>query len=297
MEREIESGFCILVTCYNRIAITLSNLSRLVEALDVAGQPYRLFVLDDASPDGTGDKIRRHLPQAHVLVSEGNLFWNRGMNRLFNEARKHGPFSAYLLYNDDVTIDVDAVREFITCWRQLNLVEPTTLVGATQSFGGERITYSGMRVRWKNAPLSVCHVVPNGKLQMVDTFNANFVLVPAEIMEQLGGTDPFYWHSFGDIDLGLSIGALGQKIYVAARTIGRCEDRPIGVPSRHGLRLRLIKGLTGRQNPMQNIYLTYKHAPSRILASLVITRMLIKRLILLARNGPHEMPASADAKI
>ena len=79
MESAIEGEFCILVACYNRIAITLSNLSRFVEALDVADQPYRLFVLDDASPDGTGDKI--------------NLFWNRGMNRHFDEARKHGPFT------------------------------------------------------------------------------------------------------------------------------------------------------------------------------------------------------------
>lgn len=291
-----KSELCILVACYNRVAITLPNLTRLVEALVIADQPYRLFVLDDASPDNTGAEVSRLFPQAIVLVSDGNLFWNRGMNRLFNEAREHGPFAAYLMFNDDVTVEAGAVKEFISSWLQLNRDEPTTLVGATQSFECERITYSGLRVRWKNAPLSVYPVEPNGKLQLVDTFNANFVIIPAETLDQLGGTDPYYWHSFGDIDLGLSIGALGQKIYVARRPIGRCEDRPIGVASRHGLRLRIMKGLSGRQNPKQNIYLTYKHAPNKLTASLVVARMLIKRLILLARNGPHEMPGSVDAK-
>lgn len=289
---------CVLVTCYNRVAITLPNLVRLCNALDEADQPYSLFVLDDASPDGTGDAIRERLPHATVVTSEGNLFWNRGMRRILTVAREGGKhFSGYLIFNDDVRVFANAVADTIGVWRRLNVERPTTIATATHATDNLRTTYSGYRLKNRYHPMAVRMIDPDGNLQPVDTFNGNFVLIPRSTMEAIDPFDPVYWHSFGDIDLGLAIRARGEPVLLAPYPIGECDDRGAqGARSRHGMMVRIRKGFTGLENPRQNMHLILKFAPSRIIGIGIIGRMLTKRLWMLIVNDPHVMPGSPDAK-
>ena len=70
----------VLVACYNRVQVTLPNLGRLIEGLDRWKADYQIFLLDDASPDMTGAKVREAYPQITVVEGTGSLFWNRGMH-------------------------------------------------------------------------------------------------------------------------------------------------------------------------------------------------------------------------
>jgi GT2 family glycosyltransferase len=287
----------VLVACFNRHRITLPNMAALIAALDASPCRFDVHLLDDASPDRTGELVKAAHPAVNVVVSEGDLFWNRGMLRIFTAARGHGPYDAYLMFNDDVTVDAAAVARAVALWSELNAASPATVIGATRAQGEPRTTYSGYRQTSRHRVLSLARVEPGDEPRSCDTFNANFVLVPAATMEALGGNDPFYWHSFGDIDLGLSIHRRGERLVVAPGWIGRCDDRAVGVPSRHGLLRRLRQGLTGREDPRQNAYLIWKHRAHAPGAALAIAGMLAKRLWVLASNAPHVMPDGPDAKV
>jgi GT2 family glycosyltransferase len=286
----------VLVTCFNRVQVTLPNIGALMAALDKSNVSYDVHLLDDASPDGTGAKVHASYPQVNVQLSEGNLFWNRGMHRIYLEARRHGPYDGYLLFNDDVAVDAEAVVRFVDRWVALNDEQPTTLVGATLATDGSKTTYSAYRVLSRHRPLNLTHIEPGAGARQADTFNANFVLVPGPTLDEFGGTDPHYWHGYGDIDLGLSILRKGQRLLLSEGWIGRCDVLLPLRRSRHGLFRRLRLGLTGRNDPRQHAYLVWKHAENRAIAVLVILAMLAKRIRLLVANGPHLLSSSPDAR-
>jgi GT2 family glycosyltransferase len=282
----------VLVTCYNRVETTLANLGALIAALDRSGAEYTVHLLDDASPDETGARVSAAYPRVNVVRSEGNLFWNRGMHRIYQEARRHGPYDGYLLFNDDVTVNEDNVVKFVECWIQLNRERPTTLIGATSGSSGTQTTYSAYRLRHRHRLLAVSLLEPGDELQEADTFNANFVLVPGPVLDALGGPDPRFLHYYGDIDLGYSIRRMGVRQLLFPGWVGRCD---MGKPLGHadgGLFRRLRLGLTGHANPRQNAYLIWKHAENRAVAAVVITAMLIKRLASLVLNKPSSSARS-----
>lgn len=285
----------VLVACFNRHRVTLPNIAALEDALETAECRADIHLLDDASPDRTGDLVKAAHPAVNVMVSEGDLYWNHGMRRIFQEARRHGPYDAYLLFNDDVAVDREAVIRAVALWSELNREGPAALVGATRAFAEPCTTYSGYRLPWPNHVLSLDMIEPTDEPQPCATFNANFVLVPARTLEGLGGNDPYYRHGFGDFDLGLAIRKRGERMLVAPGWIGKCDINPRPVPSRHGLLRRLREGLTGHNDQRQNAYLMWKFGENKPLTLLAIGWMLAKRLRLLVLNLPHVRPGTASA--
>lgn len=288
----------VLVACYNRCDITLANLAFLIEALANSGTNAEIFLLDDGSPDLTGEKIAAAYPQVNITVSEGDLFWNRGMHRIYTIARKYGPFDGYLLFNDDVRVSSLAVRQFLLLWRKLNTEKPTTLVGATHVMRGTQTTYSAFWRPNRLRPLSLALIEPNETLQPADTFNANFVLVPGATFDRLGGTDPAYWHSFGDIDLGYRIsGEPSDRLLLAPGWIGACDGRPAPPPSDEPLLRRIRKGFSGLNDARQPARIIWRFAPNRFVAIGVIVAMIAKRLSLQVLNRQDLWAPAAKARI
>ena len=285
----------VLVACFNRAAITLPNIAALEAALEAAACTFDIHLLDDASPDRTGERVKAAHPRINVVVSEGDLFWNRGMQRIFEEARRHGPYDGYLLYNDDLLVEGDAVVRAVALWTSLNRAGPATLIGATRAGEAARTTYSGHRLT-NPGRLTVEMVEPGEEPRPCDTFNANFVLVPAATLEELGGLDPYYWHGHGDYDLGFSICKRREPVLVAPGWIGTCDGHPPPVPSRHGLWRRLKAGFSGPEDPRQRAYMIWKHSTSRPAALFAIGLVLLKRFRILVLNRPHLAARSADAK-
>lgn len=293
--QEHSPRIAVLVACYNRAAITLPNIAALEAALEGAECRFDIHLLDDASPDQTGPRVKAAHPRINVVISEGDLFWNRGMQRIFEVARAQGPYDAYLLFNDDVLVDREAVARAVALWTSLNREGPAALIGATRDGKHTRTTYSGHRLT-DPGQLILTMVEPGEEARSCDTFNANFVLVPAASLEELGGLDPYYWHGYGDYDLGFSLRKRGERVLLAPGWIGTCEGHLMPVPSRHGLWRRLKAGMSGREDPRQRVYMIWKHSSSRPAALFAISLVLIKRVRILVLNRPHVAALSADAK-
>ena len=65
---------------------------RSLGAQQVPGVALDVFVLDDASSDGTSEAVAEQFPEVTVLHGDGELYWNGGMRRAFAAAIAVGDF-------------------------------------------------------------------------------------------------------------------------------------------------------------------------------------------------------------
>jgi GT2 family glycosyltransferase len=83
-----------------------SALSSLERALDVAGLPAEVWVVDNASNDGSRDVVRRDFPDVSLIDLDRNV----GFPRAVNAALPRTEGAWILLLNNDATIEPGAVR-------------------------------------------------------------------------------------------------------------------------------------------------------------------------------------------
>lgn len=253
----------VLVTCFNRVNTTLRCLGLLIDGVamvdDVA---MKIFLVDDASPDGTGAKVRERFPEVHVIDGTGGLFWNGGMCRAYAETVDE-PFDAFLMFNDDTAVEPSLIGPFLEDYRQLNATQPTILVAPMASAVTGAPTYGGYRRRHPLRPMNLERVPPTGRIETIDSFNGNFVLIPGKFMRDIGGMDPRYFHSTGDIDLSMMAKRHGVMMALWSRPLGICELNPPIQKSLQGKSFtgRLKYLFTGKMTVMDYFRFCWKHMP------------------------------------
>lgn len=204
----------VLLTCHNRKNKTLQCLHALYaqQGLDV-NYAIEVFLVDDASTDGTADTIAAQFPKVNIISGDGNLFWNRGMHLAWETAAKAKDFDYYLWLNDDTFLAKEAISILLQQKKSNAIV-----CGTTQSIKDRKITYGGFR---KNPDRLM---MPNGEFQECDYCNGNCVLITKEVFHIVGNLDPIFQHALGDFDYSLRARKLGVMLYIAPVFIGFCES-------------------------------------------------------------------------
>lgn len=212
----------VLIASYNRKSTTLRCLSTLVFVTLPPATALQVYLVDDASPDGTAEAVRCEFPAAHVFDGTGQLYWGGGMRRAFDEAMKARP-DFYLWLNDDVELSADALARLIDTHRRVAKGgNPCIIVGTTRDPERAVANYGGQRRQSWN-PLRFSLVVPDPAQPFAcETMNGNVVLIPAAIADKLGNIDPHFTQQMGDLDYGLRAHAAGVPIWVAPGFSGTC---------------------------------------------------------------------------
>ena len=70
-------------------------------------------------------------------------------------------------------------------------------------------------------------MAPNQKLQQCSWANWNCFLVDREVVKNVGIIDGKYQHSWGDFDYSYRMGKKNYPIYLAIKSIGRCDRNGI----------------------------------------------------------------------
>lgn len=206
----------IILTCFNRKEKTTKCIKSIIDGNKEL--EFSWVVVDDNSSDGTVDAVKEIVPDAHVLVGDGGLFWNGGMHKGMKYAHEKIDADYYVMINDDVEF---APGIFDKMAAKLGN-EAYVLVGATCWYKGG-LSYGGIKYG-EGGRLKFRMVGPDECMAECDTFNANCVFIPKEIFARAGATDPNYTHSLGDFDYGFKIRRMGYKIHVFNEFVGKCDD-------------------------------------------------------------------------
>ena len=208
-----------ILTCFNRREMTLSCLQALqAQELppSIEGQPYQieLYLVDDASHDGTSAAVRSLWPDGKIIMGTGKLYWCGGMRLAWAAAAATNP-EYYLLLNDDTNIFPNALRELLA-------LAPTpqsrTIAVAPIADPDTSIVTFGGRMGSGKHPQQ-----PNGKAQECDTMNANCVLVTRAVYKEIGLFHKAFTHSMGDFDYGFTARRHGISVIQAPYALGTCR--------------------------------------------------------------------------
>jgi GT2 family glycosyltransferase len=220
----------VLMTCHNRREKTLACLAALRANALPAGCSVEVFLVDDGSTDGTAAAVGTRFPDTRVLAGDGNLYWNGGMRKAFEAARR-GDYYAYLWLNDDTLLYPDALARIVATARerQRAIGADAVVVGSTCDAATGQLTYGGVvrAARWR--PMAFRMVEPADAPVECESMWGNCVLIPDSIARAVGNLDPDFAHAMGDVDYGLRVCAAGFRIWVMPGFAGTCSmNSPAG---------------------------------------------------------------------
>ena len=223
----VETRIAAVMAVHNRRALTLTCLDSL-RSQHLPGGTLDVFVLDDASTDGTAEAVAQRHPDVRLLHGDGQQYWNGGMRRALDEAMA-GDYDYYLWMNDDTTLVDDGVLALLLqTERQLRERghDPVIVAGTTRHPDTGELTYGGHVRLSRHRPLRWTLVQPGDEPQRCETMNGNIVLIPREVIRRVGNIDPAYIQQMGDLDYGLRAGAAGCQVWIAPGTVGECASHP-----------------------------------------------------------------------
>lgn len=174
-----------------------------------------VYLVDDASLDGTSDAVIQKYPQVSVIHGDGNLFWCRGMNLAWKYANNKKNYDYYVWLNDDLVLYDNSFKELLEC-SYLN-DNRAIISGIVQGATSKKAIYGGYNKQKKV-------IEPTGEMQDICHLNGNFVIVPKYVFEKIGFFDPVYHHDIGDVDYGLVAIENGIKVLTTRSFIGLSED-------------------------------------------------------------------------
>lgn len=227
----------IVLTCFNRKNKTLSCLEHVFLATNKFNEASNeskkieisVFLTDDGCTDGTAEAVTKYCKEKFpitIINGTGNLFWAGGMRAAWKEALKYeGEWDYYLLLNDDTDIDEHCFFTLLEDeeYSQKKYGKNAAISGITTDKNNQsQYTYGGRRFTNKFLGTSI-ELSYTGKPQECDLFNANILLVPADIVAVVGIFYSGYVHAHADGDYAQMVLRAGYPTLVSSEVCGYCE--------------------------------------------------------------------------
>lgn len=207
-----------LMTCHNRKEMTLESLRRLYNMEGIIDKKYKfkIILVDDGSKDGTYEAVRRNFKEVNIIKGDGSLFWAGGM-RLAMKRGMHEQPNYYVWVNDDTMLYPNSLKILLQDEQTARKTtkKPSIITGCIVDPITKEVTYGGF--------VASCKVRSNGSIQEVEQMNGNFVVIPKEIVKEIGNIDDAFVHSLGDIDYGCRAQEKGYNVYLSRQIIGECS--------------------------------------------------------------------------
>jgi GT2 family glycosyltransferase len=219
----------VIMACHNRNETTLTCLNKLLSQNPGGNVSIEVYLLDDASTDGTSEAVRSKFPDVHILNGDGNLFWNRGMHESFSAAIQKG-FDYYLWLNDDSMLYDGSLKVLLDTHSLLKSMghECSIIGSAMQDPTSQQFTYGGVKRHrnfWGRVKLE--QIAPSNTAIQCDVTNGNCVLIPASVVSKVGNLDPTFLHCCGDHDYCFRALDYNCSVWIAPGYLGTCKSNPI----------------------------------------------------------------------
>jgi len=219
----------VVITCYNRKEKTLASLKKLINQDDIDALDINIYLVDDGSTDGTSAAVRENFPQVNIMKGDGTLFWNGGMRIAFSKAME-GEHNYNLWLNDDTMLYSNALKLLVATSINIKQKQGNDVIvtGTIKDIDTAAINYGGRNRKSKLQPLLFILLNSSVEPQKCDTFNGNVVLIPQNVVSEIGNISSEYSKQHGgDIDYGLRAKYAGFESWVAPGVIGECPSNSI----------------------------------------------------------------------
>jgi GT2 family glycosyltransferase len=217
----MQKGISVVIPNYNGVQLFPHTLPTVFEALSSLQIPYEVLVVDDCSPDGSADFLRKEFPDVKVISNEKNS----GFVLTANRAVRNAQYDIVLLLNSDVQLTpyyfesqlkyFDRDDTFGVMGRTIGWDDNIIQDGAKYpSFHGVKIKTSG------NYLLENEEEMKNGLYSMYLS-GANALLDKNKFLEMGGLNESFAPIYVEDYELSLRAWRLGWKCYYEHNAVCR----------------------------------------------------------------------------
>ncbi len=226
--REKSVTFSIVIVNYNVREFLDQALKSVVSALQ--GQSYEIWVVDNASSDGSVDFVQTQFPQVHLLANRVNVGFARANNQALAQCRgryicllnpdtiveektftvlqsfleRHPQAGAVgcKVLNPDGSLQLACRRSFPTPWVAFSkIIGLAALFPKSRIFGRYNLTY-----------------LDPEQTAEVEAISGSFMLIRKEVLDQVGLLDETFFMYGEDLDYCYRIRAKGWKIYYVPET-------------------------------------------------------------------------------
>ncbi|RMG65927.1 MAG: glycosyltransferase family 2 protein, partial [Calditrichaeota bacterium] len=225
---EARPRISVVIVSYNVKAYLQQALHSLQRALQ--GISHEIFVVDNASVDGTVPMLRRRFPDVIVIENQENVGFGRANNQAL--ARARGEF--VVMINPDTVVQEDTFRKLLEFFERTPDAAAATckIINPDGSFSVDcrHAIPTPMVAFWKVTGLS--RLFPHSKIfgqynltyldpdetYPVPAVSGSFMMVKRQVLEEVGFFDERFFMYCEDIDLCYRINLKGYKIYYVPTT-------------------------------------------------------------------------------
>jgi GT2 family glycosyltransferase len=230
LSRNAPLSIAVCIASFNRREKTLPCLRHLRNAFEQTDFNSTIYLLDDASSDGTADTVIKSFPQIKILHGNGQHYWAGGMRVAYGEALKD-QHDYFIWLNDDVILDPDSILRAVSTIQGLAAEHGGShiVVGAMRDPLSQTMTYSGLAKKPKALPWKFEKIAPwPDRAKPCDTVNGNFILIPREAALKIGNIPLAYVQTLADFDLGLAARRAAIRCWIAPGFLGQCSANETG---------------------------------------------------------------------
>ncbi|MCX8105120.1 MAG: glycosyltransferase [Ignavibacterium album] len=218
----------IIIVNYN----VKEYLKNLLHSIKKASQNLstEIFVVDNASDDGSVEMIREKFPEVKLIANEKNLGFGKANNLALKEA--NGKF--LLLINPDTLVAEDTFSKLIEFFEShpdagmvgCKILNPdgTLQLACRRSFPGPWTSFTkvtGLSSLFPKSKLFARYnltYLDENQTYEVDAISGSFMMMRKEVYDKVGGFDEQFFMYGEDLDLCYRIQKAGYKIYYVHST-------------------------------------------------------------------------------
>jgi hypothetical protein len=187
------------------LTVTTNAAKHLQAYLDaIARVTYRereLWVVDNASTDGSPALVEAAFPEATVLRNGTNLGFTGACNRALNEILARPDIEFVLFLNDDTEVRAGFLEPLVALAKAKTLVAPKTYLAGRPGVLDDAVgTFDWLRGTWKQRVLGRPESARDAYPHAVDTANLSCLLVPVQAFRDVGLLDDAFFVYYDDTD-------------------------------------------------------------------------------------------------
>lgn len=213
--------------------VTYNDISRAPAAVDSVVEntkkyPLKLYVVDNASTDGTADFIEKTC-KATVIRQHKNLGFGAAHNAVLNE----GLGKYHFVINPDITLNSDVISYMVDFFEQnpdVVMAMPKILNadGSEQKLPKERPTFKRLFLGRLSQKIRSEYVWAEKTVNSpceIDFCSGCFFCIRSDVFQKLGGFDTRYFMYLEDADLTLESKNIGKVMILPQFSVNHAWER------------------------------------------------------------------------